>query len=411
MSPDSLQAEVATAFSSRGVRTARVEVRPYPTEITVLAFVSEGMYARALDVAEEVEGQFAEVSPDVLVVVRKDQLARALIEPGQDRSIHGPLAAEFIRLIAARNRVSEVQPSLSYVKDLAANVATATAQRHHLIFGRRGAGKSTLLVEAKQRLELNDSLTAWVNLQTFQRDEPHLIFLRVAREMIGVLITRLNRDQIESRATGDAVLLYEQLGKLVSSRKTSPADAERLIPDVNDILKRNLAMLSVDLFVFVDDFYYVPRASQPDLLDILHACVRDCRAWLKVASIRHLTRWFTPSPPKGLQTGHDADVIDLDITLQEPARVRAFLIEVMEQYALEVGLPSLSRLFRSEALDRLVLASGGVPRDFLVLGAAGVAHARNRENARFVGVQEVNQVAGQRAAVKIQELEEDIAAN
>ena len=48
--------------------------------------------------------------------------------------------------------------------------------------------------------------------------------------------------------------------------------------------------------------------------------IRD--VWLKVATIRNLSRWFDPSTQTGLQIGHDADALDLDVTLQDPARAK-----------------------------------------------------------------------------------------
>ena len=58
-----------------------------------------------------------------------------------------------------------------------------------------------------------------------------------------------------------------------------------------------------------------------------------------------------------------------------------------------------------------MLASGGVPRDFLVLGARSIQIARLRAKARTVGVQDVNEAAGKRGKQKIAELEEDAAAS
>jgi hypothetical protein len=164
-------------------------------------------------------------------------------------------------------------------------------------------------------------------------------------------------------------------------------------------------------FIFLDDFHYVPRAEQPRLLDMLHGCVRDCDAWLKIASIRHQTRWFQSSPPMGLQTGHDADHIDLDVSLQSPTRAKRFLGDVLLAYATTVGATSLSRVFSNGAINRLVLASGAVPRDFLVLAAASIGVARERSNARLVGVQDVNTAAGDAAKTKLDELEDDLASD
>jgi hypothetical protein len=132
---------------------------------------------------------------------------------------------------------------------------------------------------------------------------------------------------------------------------------------------------------------------------------------MKIASIRHLTRWFQSSPPLGLETTHDAEHLNLDVTLQEPRRAKDFLESILTQYAQRVGVSALNRLFHGKALDRLVLASGAVPRDYLLLASGAISKAQGRVNAKLVGVQDVNQAAGDAAQVKLQELEEDMASN
>ena len=52
-----------------------------------------------------------------------------------------------------------------------------------------------------------------------------------------------------------------------------------------------------------------------------------------------------------------------------------------------------------------------MPRDYLVLARAAVVRAQTRAKARIVGVQDVNEAAGDAAQAKLQELEEDLAAN
>lgn len=406
-----LEHELTQAFGRHGVAIASMELRSYPGEINAIVFVDEGSYARALEAAEEIEASYDDDEGLLIIVRRARAHDTSDTEQPDRRGVHSRVANDLVSLISARNRVSEVQPSLSYVKDLTANITTVTTARHHLIFGRRGAGKSTLMVEAKRIVEDRGDVTAWINLQTLRREDSSRIFLRVARAMIEELLARASQERISARPVTELGSVYDRLGALIAKDNLSADEASRLIPDVQHAIKRALELLGVQLFVFVDDFYYVPRADQPELLDVLHGCVRDCQAWLKIASIRHLTRWFTSNPPRGLQTGQDADIIDLDVTLEDPLKARAFLTDILFQYATEAGSRHLGSLFRAEALNRLVLASGGVPRDFLVLAAAGISKARTRENARLVGVQDINQVAGDAADAKIQELEEDLAAN
>ena len=393
------------------IPAANIDVREYPNETNVLIFVEDRDYTRAINESETIEKVLAAGSSiQVLVVIRK-ALASDTQSKVSNLNVHHPRAAQLQRLISARNRVSEVQPSLSYIPDLAGNLAPVTAQRHHLIFGRRGVGKSTLLVEARSAVGLSGALTAWINLQTLRWEGPERIFLRVARELVKAVLVRVEREQPNSRATGAASELYDRLGKKLAQDQLHKDESRRFIPDIQAALHHGLELLGSDFFVFIDDFYYIPRADQPEFLDILHGCVRDCRAWLKIASIRNLTRWFQANPPVGLQTGHDADLIDLDITLQEPSQLRIYLEKIMLSYCLEAGVARIASLFRRQSLDRLVLASGGVPRDFLVLASAAIERARENSKSKVVGIQNVNTAAGNAADVKLQELEEDVASN
>lgn len=82
----------------------------------------------------------------------------------------------------------------------------------------------------------------------------------------------------------------------------------------------------------------------------------------------------------------------------------------MQNYTSEVKLRSVATVISPSALDRLVLASGGVPRDFLVLSATAIQVARQRAKAKATGVQDVNEAAGAAAQLKLQELEDDAAS-
>jgi hypothetical protein len=92
-----------------------------------------------------------------------------------------------------------------------------------------------------------------------------------------------------------------------------------------------------------------------------------------------------------------------------PGRAKAFLEEVLRRYAVHVGIPSLASLFSKGAMDRLVLASGAVPRDFLTLSSGSITEARSRSKPKLVGVQDVNNAAGNAMKAKIDELEDDLA--
>ncbi|WP_147982339.1 hypothetical protein [Streptomyces sp. gb1(2016)] len=411
--PGDRLAHIKSAFQDRaGIRVAEISVREYPDETNYIVYVRESDVPEAAAVGNYLDEEISSPGDRAFVIVRKapDELLQKEMRP-LAAGVQDSRCIDLSNLISARSRVSEVQPSLSYVKDADRNLFAVTAPRHHLIFGRRGAGKSALLVEAKRSLDEESNISCWSNMQTLRNEAPERVFLHILEDVIQTVVTRQQRIRSESPISVTASDLYEEIRGLLSV--DAPADGwpTRLIPKVQRTLKRFLDSNGLRLYVFVDDFYYLPRKDQPMILDMLHGCVRDCNAWLKVASIRHLTRWWQSSPPLGLQTMHDADLLDLDVTLQDPGRAKRFLENILTEYARHVGIPSLSRIFNSPALDRLVLASGGVPRDYLILAQSSILKAQRRQNAKLVGVQDVNQAAGDAAQAKVQELEEDMASD
>src|SRR5262245_25920851 len=164
-----------------------------------------------------------------------------------------------------------------------------------------------------------------------------------------------------------------------------------LVPDAQRLINLLCAERGTDLYLFIDDLHYLAIKEQPVFLDLVHGITRDAAAWVKTAGIRNQCRVFESDPPRGMQLGHDAAVIALDITLEDPKKARKFLSDVLLTYLNAAGISNRSGILSGGALDRLVLASAGVPRDFLLLCARAIQIARLRENARTVGTQDVNE--------------------
>lgn len=396
-----------------GVDVVDVSVRAYPEETNYVVYVDSADLARAAEIGNQLDDLISEPSRPAFVVVRAastEQLAARAPEPLR-LGVADTRATELVKLISARSRVSKAQPSLYYIRDVRSSVSAVTAGRHHLIFGRRGAGKTALLVEAMRQLNEEGAITCWVNIQTLRNEPSERVFLYVVEEVVGAIITQLRTYRRESAVVKMAEDMYHAVSRLLSQRDTDRVEAERIIPRVSQLIRRFIEQDGSRLFIFLDDYYYLPRSDQPRILDMLNSCIRETQAWLKIASIRHLTRWFQTSPPLGLQTVQDANLIDLDVSLQDPVGAKSFLESILAEYARKVGIAHLGGLFNGKALDRLVLASGAVPRDYLVLASDSIVKAQARPSARLVGAQEVNQAAGDAAQIKIQELEEDMAAD
>lgn len=402
---------VRDAFDRAGVEVEELVVRNYPEETVFIVHVDGEDFAEAARIGNDLDSELADNGLTAFVTVRRSDKKQATVRGPVTKGVHDPRSTELSRLITARSRTSEVQPSLAYVRDSAVNLAAVTAPRHHLIFGRRGVGKTALMVEAKRIVADEGHLSCWVNLQTYRREESRRIFLYIAQDILETLQSAITGAFTSSQVAVQVAELLQDIKIALGREELSETVVTRIVPRVQKSVRRFLDATDRRLYVFIDDFYYIARSNQPELLDMIHGCVRDADAWLKIASIQYLTRWFQSSPPVGLQTGQDADVINLDVTLQDPARAKRFLEDVLSRYAAQVGIRSLTTVISREALDRLVLASGGVPRDYLVLSSSAITKAQLREKARLTGVQDVNQAAGDAAQAKLQELEDDLAAN
>ena len=111
----------------------------------------------------------------------------------------------------------------------------------------------------------------------------------------------------------------------------------------------------------------------------------------------------------GVKIGDDIGEVDLDLTLGGSKVTSQFLDKVLDSFLTETNVDRAAFLARN-AFDRLVLASGGVARDFLGLLRRSILIARERgDTARGekVGVEDVNGAAGESDSSKREELTRD----
>ena len=144
-------------------------------------------------------------------------------------------------------------------------------------------------------------------------------------------------------------------------------------------LFRDMAVLSQgDAYLFLDDLYHIPRKYQAQVLDYFHRLGKGNNLWLKVGTIKHRTQWYLHGdPPIGVKIGDDIGEIDLDLTLEKYKITSTFLAKILETFLGESGVKK-SEFLTGSAFDRLVLASGGVARDFLGLLRRSILIARER---------------------------------
>lgn len=185
----------------------------------------------------------------------------------------------------------------------------------------------------------------------------------------------------------------------------------RHILDYQRLFRQLGALSAGDSYLFLDDLYHIRRADQPQVIDYFHRIAKGSSLWLKIGTIRHRTQWYVHGdPPVGVKLGDDADEIDLDLTLEKYSLAKDFLTKVITSFVNDCGSLSIPQILNQGAIDRLVLASGGVVRDFLAIFRRAVDVARERgEDHRGpkIGSEDVNIAAGEHEGSKREELKRD----
>ncbi|MGI9099347.1 MAG: hypothetical protein ACR2H2_12825 [Solirubrobacteraceae bacterium] len=201
----------------------------------------------------------------------------------------------------------------------------------------------------------------------------------------------------------------EMLEKL---RRSKANYLHRRILEYQRLVKRVVELADADGLLILDDLYYIRRSDQPLVVDYFHRLTKNQRMWLKVGTIRHRSSWYVRGDPSvGTKLGDDADAINLDITLENYRTAKNFLTKIFGEICDEVGIEP-AELLTDGAVDRLVLACGGVARDFLSIANSAITVGRERgETYRGtkVNVEDVNQACGQHEGTKRDELSRDAA--
>jgi len=190
----------------------------------------------------------------------------------------------------------------------------------------------------------------------------------------------------------------------------------RHIIDYQEMFDTIVSGAGGDVFIFLDDLYHIRRSDQPLVVDYFHRIAKGRGVWLKVGTIRHRTEWYRHGdPPIGMKLGDDCNEIDLDITLEKFSLAKRFLFQILDNLITDACLTSHKKILAEGGIERLVLASGGVARDFLTIFKRSVDVARERlqsggtSRGPMIGAEDVNNAAGEHDASKREELKRDTA--
>jgi hypothetical protein len=202
-----------------------------------------------------------------------------------------------------------------------------------------------------------------------------------------------------------------QLVSEYSSRKIELL--HRNIMKYKSIFQQMTMLADGPAFLLLDDLYHIRVSDQASVIDYFHRIAKNNNLWLKVGTIRHRSKWYIfGDPPVGMKLGDDAEEIDLDVTLEKYDLTKRFLLRILDNFCKESNI-RLDDILTDGARDRLVLASGGVARDFLTIFRRAIDVAAERlarkdvARGEKIGTEDVNKASGENDKFKREDFSRD----
>lgn len=318
------------------------------------------------------------------------------------------------------------------------------SKQNHVVFGRRGAGKTTLVSSIS---DSTDHIHVYINAEDYKDITfPNIIIqvlvellaqldrvarkvdlhvqqrlvrwklLRNMRKKLKTLSCYLHEPDIETRQESTTDSSERQLGSSATLGRfgllghftrrrarevTRSISIDKLkylrleLPSYKQLLNElDTYFGGKAIYLIIDDFYFVRKEVQPELIDYLHRLTKGTSLFLKLATIKHRTKLFTRSGNQyvGVERDHDIFEVDMDYTLDNTGDLQGFMLQLLENAVSQSGAAiSVGDLFAGGGFSQLCLASGGVPRDFLSLFVDAANKATTR--AKPIGKVLVNEVA------------------
>lgn len=326
---------------------------------------------------------------------------------------------DILRFIEENMRVSD-QTSIEYL-DPQGHVDRLSYKQNQIIFGRRGSGKSLLL---KSLRESSEKTCIKVNLEDFKDIsfpnsiiQVQVLFFEELLKLVGSKYSFFTKDywvrskEIKKRVNSHLKVLNSHLenpdeydqsirqkkgwrffgkgrgntgrgGFEGGGEKTGELETSKSIKiDKLNILKNEISstkklicdvarILDNDIFLILDDFYFVKKSDQPYFLDFFHRLSKDTPLYVKVATIKHRSRLYAQEGGGyiGMEIGHDAQALNLDYGLDDFSSMVTFMKNLLSHINEKVGVDiNYEDMITENAFRFLCLASGGVPRDFFSL--------------------------------------------
>jgi len=325
-----------------------------------------------------------------------------------------------LKFIEENIRVTD-QTTIEYL-DPKGHIERLNSKQNQVIFGRRGSGKSLLLKSLKETrpgviclsINLEDfkdisfpnsiiqvlkSLINQLNKEVqnnfkffdnFKKWNRSRTIRKRYTKLLKSLQDRLNQPDLYDEAItqrkgsklgGDLKSGYgptkgslnTELTEEVETSKSFKIDKLNVLknelPELKELLNETCLLLGKDIFLILDDFYFIRKSDQPYFIDFFHRLCKNTGLYLKIATIKQRTSLYIQGETYvGMEIGHDAQSLNLDYSLENFGAMVKFMKELLAHINSKVNVNiDYDKILTDNAFKFLCLASGGVPRDFFSL--------------------------------------------
>lgn len=325
-----------------------------------------------------------------------------------------------LKYIEENIRVTD-QTSIEYL-DPKGHIERLDSKQNQVIFGRRGSGKSLLLKSLKENKP--EILCIPINLEDFKDISFPNSIIQVLKSLIGQLKSELRgkysfilsfrewresrhivkeydkilskleerlaqpdnydesiRERTAAKLSGDAKAGYARTSASLNTEKSEERETSRQfridklnilkneLPELKEFVNRTCHLLEKNIFLILDDFYFIRKSDQPYFIDFFHRLCKNTNMFLKLATIKHRSSLYVQGETYvGMEIGHDAQALNLDYSLENFNALVNFMRELLTHVNSKVGVViDYKNVLTENAFRFLCLSSGGVPRDFFSL--------------------------------------------
>lgn len=369
------------------------------------------------------------------------------------------------KVITENLRIQERGPISAEYIDTESTLEAVRSKQNHVIFARRGSGK-TLLLHHSARTLSKSVKSIYINCEDFKHHSFPKVLIEILdrvfinlesyatwtligkrrKAKIALNTARKKIDEWKSQpdeqtsqvTTSDSAKsnrtagitanvgpkhssLAGSLGELAETSTTTQrvysAHSNKLgeIQDNLPLLKSAVCSFfdgfpKIEaIFLQIDDFYHLPRITQPEIIDYIHRLCKDVPFYFKLATLRHSSNLFSErdGQPIGVQMRHDFQPVDINYSFADFDRTASQNRAIFDAYGVLSGMSTgeIFSNFKGEGFDRLIIAGGGVPRDCLSLFLDALSQAAKGDGR--IGKDEVRQLSRTNFIRRIDELKQD----